>query len=257
MTDLTRMSYSRWHSFAECPLKWKFHYIDNIPTPERHYFSFGHTIHDCLEAYIKPILQRPVAEPLMSLEELLTIYRNKWERGGYRNADEEYRYYDDGVRMLTRFHDDFTMNHPHPLMVEQELTAKLDGFNLVGILDRVDVTGAGGLNIIDYKTTKQLSIKDAQTSDQLTVYQILAAVNLDLPVEALSLYHLPQMRLLTVPARNPEVVEDVIRRMSITVDQIRAGDFQPRVGVHCRNCDFIDRCPAWADKRAPVPATAI
>jgi RecB family exonuclease len=251
--DLTRMSYSRWKSYTECPLAWRYHYIDNLPTVERHYFSFGHTIHDCLEQFVKPFVKRPVPGEPMSLPYLLELYRNKWERGGYRSADEEYRYFDDGIQILTRFYEDYMARQPKPLLVEHELTTRLDGFGLVGILDRVDVTDNAGLDIIDYKTTKQLSMGDVAKSDQLTVYQILAAANLDLPVESLTLYHLPQMRRLTVPARPPEVVEDVVRRMGETVDAIRSGVFEPKVGLQCRNCDYLDRCPAWADKRPKDP----
>src|ERR1051326_7311362 len=94
------LSHSSISLFNECPQKYKFKYIDKVPVKPRHFFSFGQSVHSALEFFYGVKLPMPP-----SLEELLAQYRAGWVRGGYRDEAQEADYFEEGRRILTRFHD--------------------------------------------------------------------------------------------------------------------------------------------------------
>ncbi|HOW89016.1 MAG TPA: PD-(D/E)XK nuclease family protein, partial [Elusimicrobiales bacterium] len=97
-------SYSKMSLYEECPLKYKFKYIDKIKEEPKYYFTFGHSIHHALE-----FLYAVKAPPFPALNEVLEAYRKEWglksylERG-YRDplrAEEDFR---KGLEMLTGYY---------------------------------------------------------------------------------------------------------------------------------------------------------
>lgn len=275
MAALAPLSYSGFRAYSECPLRWKFLYIDRLPEAPRGYFSFGRSIHSALEEFVGPLTsgkpapagaaQRTLFEfdtakegetasarpALMSIDSLLEVYRRVWVSEGYVSPEEERRYYDLGSDLLRRFHAAFLEAPPKTLAVEQKLDAHVDGIAIHGIVDRIDETPMGGLEVLDYKTSKELSLRDARESDQLTLYQVLVQENYGRSVETLTLYHVRTLSALRTPARSREVVSDLSSRLGEVADGIRAEAYDPRPGPYCQRCDFRDRCPEWRE----VPAS--
>jgi putative RecB family exonuclease len=50
------LSYSSYRTYLECPLRWKFLYVDRIPETPRGYFTFGRVIHSVLEELVRPLV---------------------------------------------------------------------------------------------------------------------------------------------------------------------------------------------------------
>ena len=283
MPTVPPLSYSGFRAYAECPLRWKFLYIDRLPEAPRGYFSFGRSIHSALEAFVAPLakgrgLPRPPAggrqqrtlrdfqdaeapgpggpdraAPLagvMGIPELLEVNRRVWVSEGYLSSEDEKRYFDLGAALLRRFHAAYLEAPPRPVAVEQSLDAQLDGIRIHGIVDRIDEADGGGLEVLDYKTSKELSWREARTSDQLTLYQQLVEQTYGRPVEALTLYHMRTLSPLRTPARKPEEVADLGSRLGEVSDGIREGAYDPRPGPYCQRCDFRGQCPEWRE----VPA---
>jgi RecB family exonuclease len=268
------LSYSGFRTYAECPLRWKFLYVDHLREKPRSFFSFGRSVHAALEAFVAPLVaegeppgkgaggQRTLqdfsapaevaggAATPMDLPRLLDLYRTAWVSEGYTSAQEEQNYFDLGVDLLTRFHSAFLKEPPRPVAVEKDLRAELDGVPIHGIVDRLDRTAGGGLEVLDYKTSKELSLKDAQLSDQLTLYQVLVEQNYERPVEALTLYHLRSLNALKTPRRPAEALQELGIRLGEVSDGIRSEHYEPRVGSWCRWCDFRPLCPEFKE----VPA---
>jgi putative RecB family exonuclease len=270
------LSYSSYRTYLECPLRWKYLYIDRLPETPRGYFTFGRVVHSVLEELLRPLVipaarktgatesQRTLDEwqakgrtapvPRMSRAELLAAYDRAWLSDGYGSPEEEARYRSLGRDLLGRYYDQLELEHPHPVSVEEHLEARWDGIPIHGYIDRIDRTPDGGLEVVDYKTSRELSSDDALESEQLSIYQVLVESNYAEPVEALTLYHLRSLTPLRVPARSPDALVGLYDRLGTVSDGIRAQAYEPTPGRHCSRCDFRSMCPEF---RTVPPADAV
>ena len=261
------LSYSTYRTYLECPLRWKFLYVDRLPEEPRGYFTFGRVIHSVLEELVRPLVvpsarrvgpaesQRTLddwrrSEPpahvgWMSKEGLVDFYDRSWSSDGYVSKEEEARYRVMGRDLLLRYYDQLVQERPQPVAVEEHLEARWDGIPVHGYIDRIDRTPSGGLEIVDYKTSRELSHEDARDSDQLTLYQVLVQQNYAEPVEGLTLYHLRSLKPLRAPPREPTALSVLHDRLGMVSDGIRSEGFDPTPGRHCARCDFRSRCPEF------------
>jgi putative RecB family exonuclease len=262
------LSYSSYHTYLECPLRWKFLYVDRLPEVPRGYFTFGRVVHSVLEEIVRPLVvpaarrltegdaQRTLDEwhpqgaarpPELTLtrEELLTAYDRAWLSEGYTSPEEEARYKTLGRELLLRYYERLLRDRPHPIAVEEHLQARWNGIPIHGYIDRIDRTPDGGLDILDYKTSRELSGEDARDSEQLSIYQVLVESNYTEPVEGLTLYHLRSLTPHRVPPRPAATLLTLHDRMGTVADGIRTEAFEPTPGRHCSRCDFQSRCPEF------------
>jgi putative RecB family exonuclease len=270
------LSYSSYRTYLECPLRWKYLYLDRLPETPRGYFTFGRVVHSALEELLRPLVvpsarrigasesQRtldewpePTARPAettgaapVTLEALLATYDRLWSSEGYSSPEEEARYKSLGRDLLRRFYSKLVAERPRPVSVEEHLEARWDGIPVHGYIDRIDRTASGGLEVVDYKTSKELSDDDARESDQLSLYQVLVERNYAEPVEGLTLYHLRSQTPIRVPPRDREALNGLHVRMGTVLDGISAGAYEPTPGRQCARCDFRSICPEFK----PVPA---
>ena len=276
MAPRSALSYSSVRTYLECPLRWKFLYVDELKEAPRGYFSFGRTVHTVLEELLKPLVvpsgRRVGARAtqhtlddwrvagggpsgrLPSREEMLQLYTTAWIRDGYGSTEEENRYRQLGEDILLAYHDDLARAPPAPVAVEEHLEAKWDGVAVHGYIDRIDRTPNGGLEILDYKTSRELSQADAVESDQLSVYQVLVEQNYPEPVEQLTLYHLRSLTARSVPRRDTVVLDAVHDRFTKAGDGIRAESYEPTPGRQCSRCEFKALCPEF--RLVPEPEQA-
>ncbi|MCI4373727.1 MAG: PD-(D/E)XK nuclease family protein, partial [Thermoplasmata archaeon] len=176
-------------------------------------------------------------------------YDRQWSGEGYTSPEEEARYKTLGRDMLLRYYARLIHERPHPVSVEEHLEARWDGIPIHGYIDRIDRTPDGGLEIVDYKTSRELSSEDARQSEQLSIYQVLVESNYTEPVEGLTLYHLRSLTPHRVPARERTALLALHDRLGTVQDGIRAEAFEPTPGRQCSRCDFQSRCPEFR----PVP----
>jgi putative RecB family exonuclease len=261
------LSYSSYRTYLECPLRWKYLYIDRLPETPRGYFTFGRVVHSVLEELLRPLVvpaarkagetesQRTLddwqgkdragpAQP-MSRADLLAAYDRAWLSDGYGSADEEARYRSLGRDLLGKYYDQIEVERPTPVSVEEHLEARWDGIPIHGYIDRIDRTPDQGLEVVDYKTSRELSADDALGSEQLSIYQVLVESNYTEPVEALTLYHLRSLTPLRVPPRPRETLVGLYDRLGTVSDGIRAQAYEPTPGRHCSRCDFRSMCPEF------------
>jgi CRISPR/Cas system-associated exonuclease Cas4 (RecB family) len=267
MAGLSRgsaLSYSSFHTYEDCPQRWKLLYVDQLPEAAKPYFSFGRSMHLALEAFVAPLVV-PRAKPAqqrtltdftdlpapspMPVNDLLQHYERVWVKEGYGSEGEERKYFLVGRDLLTRYHEIFTSAPPRPLAVEQDLRGKMDGVPIHGIVDRIDLSKQGRLVIVDYKTSRELSVRDAVTSDQLTFYQLLVEQNYDESVESLILYHLRSLTPLSSPPRGSAEIANLSGRVAVVAEGMSSGRFEPKVGARCARCEFRKSCPAFARVR--------
>lgn len=271
MAGSSALSYSSYRTYLECPLRWKYLYVERRPETPRGYFTFGRVVHSVLEEVVRPLVvptarrrdggesqttlrdwtepvdgvTPPGGRPPMGAEELLALYDRLWTNEGYASPDEEARYRALGRDLLLRYRDHLEVDPPSPVAVEEHLETRWDGIPVHGYVDRIDRTPGGGLEVVDYKTSRELSAEDAQSSDQLSVYQVLVEQNYRAPVERLTLLHLRSLTPLRTPARGPRVLEPLHQRMGEVADGIREEAFEPTPGPQCSRCDFRSICPEF------------
>ncbi len=268
MSSASALSYSSYRTYLECPLRWKFLYIDRLPETPRGYFTFGRVVHSVLEELLRPLVvpsarragesdsQRTLDDwqsrtrgaadlPWMTPEEMLALYDRSWLGDGYTNPEEEARYRELGRDLLTRYYAQLVRERPQPVAVEEHLEARWDGIPIHGYIDRIDRGAAGGLEIVDYKTSRELSAGDAKDSDQLSLYQVLVESNYSEPVAGLTLYHLRSLTPHRVPPRDRPSLTSLYDRLGSASDGIRAEAYEPTPGRHCSRCDFRSICPEF------------
>jgi CRISPR/Cas system-associated exonuclease Cas4 (RecB family) len=257
------LSYSSFHTYEDCPQRWKFLYVDELPEAARPYFSFGRSMHLALEAFVAPLVvpyvrrgqQRTLSDFMglpgpspMPLKDLLQQYEKAWVKEGYGSETEEQKYFLVGRDLLTRYHQIFTSAPPHTIAVEQDLRGDMNGVPIHGIVDRIDLTKKGGLEVVDYKTSRELSVRDAATSDQLTFYQLMVEQNYDSSVESLVLYHLRSLTPLVSKPRGSTEIASLTERVTVVAGGMSSKRYEPKVGAHCTRCEFRKSCPAFAKR---------
>ncbi|HXQ79638.1 MAG: PD-(D/E)XK nuclease family protein [Thermoplasmata archaeon] len=268
MPAVPALSYSSFRTYQECPLRWRFLYVEKLPETPRGYFTFGRVVHSVLEQLVAPLVvpsarrvsesdrQRtldewhapsgtPATTRWMTSEELLAVYDREWSSEGYTSPEEESRYRALGREILLRYYEFLVRDRPVPVAVEEHLEARWDGIPVHGYIDRIDRTPTGGLEIVDYKTSRDLSSDDARDSDQLSLYQVLVESNYAEPVQGLTLYHLRSLTPIRVAPRERAALAGLHDRLGTALDGIRAEAFEPTPGRHCTRCDFRDRCPEF------------
>jgi RecB family exonuclease len=262
------LSYSSARTYQECPLRWKFLYVDHLTEAPRGYFTFGRTIHSVLEELVRPLIvpvsrrtesgesQRTLDHyastrasaggiPSSSEEEVLEAYRRVWSSEGYTSREEEERYRALGAEILLGYYRLLRERPPTPVAVEQHLEATWDGIPIHGYIDRIDRTPNGGLEVLDYKTSREISSDEVVRSDQLSLYQVLVEKNYPDPVEGLTLYHLRSLTPLRSPPRARDSLNALYDRLGDVCDGIRSEAYEPTPGRQCRRCEFQSRCPEF------------
>ena len=276
MAGAPPLSYSSYRTYLECPLRWKYLYVERRPETPRGYFTFGRVVHSVLEELVRPLVvpsarrrdggesqttlrdwsesgteaEDRAARPVMGSDDLLALYTRLWTNEGYVSRDEEERYRALGRELLLRYRDRLELDPPTPVAVEEHLEARWDGLPVHGYIDRIDRTPDGGLEVVDYKTSRELTSEDAASSDQLSVYQVLVEHNYRAPVERLTLLHLRSLTPLRAPPRGTRTLEPLHQRMGEVADGIREEAYEPTPGPHCARCDFRSICPEFR----PMPA---
>ncbi|MBU1102786.1 PD-(D/E)XK nuclease family protein [Patescibacteria group bacterium] len=250
-----RLSYSALETFKQCPLKFKFQYVERIKTPKSKEALFGTLIHKALKVLHEPGLVVPTEE------ELLKFFADNWDGSVYQDEQLAVLAFAQGIKILK---DYYAKNYPaqfNVVALETSFEAPIkigDDLHLVtGKIDRIDKTPENLFEVIDYKTTKKMPSQETVDKDlQLSVYHLGMAnrwpsiVNEKRPVKV-SLYYLKHGEKLS-SLRNVENLEATKENIIRDIEQIeqthKAGKFDPRPNALCDWCEFQRNCPFFRHK---------
>jgi len=231
-----RLSYSALSTFNQCPLKYKWQYIDRIkvpPTPDQ---FFGILIHEILEEMLK---NDPVIPPI---DKMLDIYKKQWNPTYFKGDISEKEFYNDGIKIIKDFHASHSPGLSTIYSTEKFFEIFWEGHKIVGKIDRVDRLPTGEIEIIDYKTNRKLPAESDFGFDlQLPLYQ-WAAKNLwnDVDKVKLTLYFVRHGKKITPEKiRNLDELKAHILR---TVNEITNSAFQPTPSKLCSWCEYLNQC---------------
>jgi putative RecB family exonuclease len=241
-----QLSYSKLKTYQECPLRYRFTYLDRLPRRPRRLFRAGRRIH---QALMRWLVYAKTGTPRW--ENIEAAYNSAWDSGegaGERSG----RDYDEGLSILRAYHE-VNLDRPcQPVFLEHKFSVRMGAHVLTGAVDRVDATEPG-YEIVDYKLHRDVSTQQEVDGDlQLGLYHLAVEESHGIRPEALSLYYL-RHNLQRTTSRSREQVRDLKQLVVLTGDDIvQDRAWKPCPGDQCSGCDFKATCPVHTG--APLPA---
>jgi RecB family exonuclease len=251
-----RLSYSAISTYLNCPLQYRFQYLEGRPQLPSPALSFGSSLHSALEW----LYSVPTPDPY-PLDALLEHLEECWVSDGYDSAEEEARYFLQGKSTLALYYRNHVANNPAgfriPAALEHKFVIDLGFCDLSGVIDRLDRDDCGGFEIVDYKTNRRLPPTRRLSEDlQLPLYQIAAQRIWEVPVSKVTFHYLmmDHRASFVIPPEREQRALDTVERVA---QRIAAGDLEACKNNLCPWCDYSCDCPLFAGRpmarRRPDP----
>jgi putative RecB family exonuclease len=257
LTGRDYVSWSALSTFRQCPLKYRFRYIDGLPEESvSSALVFGTGIHTAVEQHFQAILS---GEEKPDIERLMFAYRASWlghapETIQFGSSETRASLDALAARMLTAF-----LNSPaasvrgQVLGVEEEIRGVLiaglpDLYGRVDLLTEDDDT----LTITDVKTSRsRWSAEQVEDSnEQLLLYSHLASEIAPGKRIATRFLVLTKTKEPQIEEHTREVEPAAVKRTLAGVERvwraIAGGQFYPAPSVmSCSSCGYRATCRAW------------
>ncbi|NMB48749.1 UvrD-helicase domain-containing protein [Candidatus Kuenenbacteria bacterium] len=247
-------SYSQLKAFETCPYQYYLSFILKIPTPGNAMFSYGKTMHATLQRFLTGARelggaaqaalfggQEKEEKRIVSLEELLKIYREAWIDDWYESKWRKEEYRARGQKSLKKFYEQLGGQAPEVIELEKSFNLKIGLYTVRGVIDRIDRLSNGKVEIIDYKTGEAKSEASAD-KDQLLIYQLAAKEVFGWEVEKLTYYYLDNNTTVSFLGSEKEL-EKAKEKVLGLIEKIMKYDFTATPGQFvCQHCDFKEIC---------------
>lgn len=237
-----RLSATTIETYLECPMKFKFTHLYRIPTGPQAALTFGNIMHRSVRQYFN---LRKDGE--VNFDELSQFYLGSWKSAGFEDLYQEETYRKSGLGQLREFSE---RHNALPIAdgVQMEVHFELPMGDVVleGRIDQINPAEQRNprlVQLIDYKTGRPRSQKDADKSLQLSVYALAARDQMGLEAEGLIFYNLTNNQPVA-SVRTQKELDAVQQKILAVAEEIRRMIFSPAPGFACRYCEFVPLCPA-------------
>ena len=237
-----RLSATTIETYLECPMKFKFTHLYHIPTGPQAALTFGNIMHRSVRQYFK---LRKDGE--VNFDELSQFYLGSWKSAGFEDLYQEETYRKSGLDQLREFSE---RHNALPIAdgVQMEVHFELPMGDVVleGRIDQINPAEQRNprlVQLIDYKTGRPRSQKDADKSLQLSIYALAARDQMGLEPEGLIFYNLTSNQPVA-SVRTQKELDAVQQKILAVAEEIRRMIFSPAPGFACRYCEFLPVCPA-------------
>ncbi|MFH1830368.1 MAG: PD-(D/E)XK nuclease family protein [Pseudomonadota bacterium] len=253
---MTVYSHSRLSTYENCPLQYKYKYIDRIKREEDSIEAFmGKRFHEVME---KLYAERSFRDN--TAEDLKALFNDLWDRNFGEHVfvirtdrtAEDYRRI--GLDAIEKYYDRYApFDQGKNLGIEKQLMIGLDNnqtHRVRGYLDRIVEKEDGFYEIHDYKTSGTLPLQEYLDRDrQLALYEIGLRQAWPDVKKADLVWHYVVFDKEMRSSRTAEQLEDVKKSTIALIDQIEAADkFPPKESGLCSYCAYQDICPLFAHK---------
>lgn len=231
-SDSHELNFSKIKTYRECPLAYKYKYIEGKREGLVPASSLGVSIHRTLEAY-----HAQSNDP----SELLSYYDDCWMGAGYASAGEQMEWYLKGKRMLETYAQREYERKTIVDSTEREFIFQEGEWTLRGKIDRIDKLPDGSWEVIDYKTGADADVTAAVTDSlQMGIYAVGARRAWNMQRGKATFYFVAFDQVQSAPFEafdERKIIDTFIE----TGKKIVAQDFSPNC-ANCPNCLFKDRC---------------
>jgi DNA helicase-2/ATP-dependent DNA helicase PcrA len=233
-----QLSASAIEDYQDCPQKFKFSHSLKIPTGPQPALTFGNIMHQSVRRYFELRRKGPV-----HFEEVEEFFERSWKDAGFQDAYQEQAYKKAGLEQLRAFASKHERSATLPLSMETHFALDLGDLVLEGRIDQINPLQDRAVELVDYKTGRPRSQKDADSSLQLSVYALAAREQMKLRPARLTFYSLTNNEPVFT-ARTSQDLEKVLVEIRAVAEQIRQQLFPPKPGFVCKYCDYVMICPA-------------
>lgn len=239
------LSFSRLSRFEQCPKSYFFHYIEKHSPEPVLALQFGKAIHAVVERLVREAVDDERSGPL-SEDRALTLFREAWTAEGLTGVDV----FQEGVNILKAFvRDQGPLEHRNVLAVEKQFRLPVGPFTVLGYIDRVDCVDDETIEIIDYKTNRQLFSRDeVETALQLSLYHAAGQRLWPWAKKVKLTFWMLRHGVRQETSRTPEQIDAALAYVETLGQQTEtATSYPPRLNSNCSYCDHRTRCPAYGE----------
>lgn len=241
----THLSYSRLSRFEQCPLSFKLQYIDRRQSDPGMPLRFGKVVHGALERLLREVIDQERTGPLDE-ERALALFTEAWGAERLTGLHE----FGEGVAMLRAFvRTQGVVDHRDVLAVEKEFRLPAGRFTVLGYIDRIDRVDDETIEIVDYKTNRQLFTREeVDESLQMSLYELAARRTWPWVKHVRLSFVMLRHGVRQTTTRTPEQLEAALAYVQTLGAMTETEtDFAPKLGPNCVYCDHRDACPAYAE----------
>jgi putative RecB family exonuclease len=257
------LSPSRASDFMTCPLLYRFRVIDKIPEPPTAATARGTLVHAVLER----LFDRPSADRTVAAA--VEMINPEWDRLTAGDADLAALAADEGeltgllAAARSAVEGYFTLEDPRrlePAEREHYVEAVLEsGLKLRGYIDRLDLSAAGDIRIVDYKTGKVPRADfEASALFQMKFYALVIWLTRGTIPRMLQLMYLADGELLRYSPDEADLraTQRKLQALWQAIERARdTGDWRPRASKLCNWCRHKELCPEFGGALPPLPGS--
>ena len=244
-----RVSYSQINIYQDCPKKYEYSYVLQIPSRPNASFSFGTTVHSALKDFYTMVRMSKEGLGLTespSKEDLVSLFNKHWISVGYEGKKHEMERKSNGEEMMKKYYEKVFNENQIPYRLEESFTVHLKESTFVGKIDRMDLVemkdGVAYVAIIDYKTGKEKSKSDIKKDLQLPLYCIFAEQSLGVKVTAAKyvfVEHGSEVEVDISQKRKAQALENI----HTVISNIKSQEFVATPDMFkCKYCEYRNIC---------------
>ena len=250
---MTVYSHSRLSTFEQCPLKFKYRYIDKIkPDFEKSIEShLGTAVHNTLEWIYNKILEK---KPVPTIDQMISYYSKEWQKEFekeikiVKNNLTPSDYFNKGIKFLLDYYIKHSPFQDGTLECEKKVVVEIHGHKLQGFIDRFSYNENNGeYEIHDYKTANMLPTQEKMDKDrQLALYSIAIQESMDAEKICLTWHYLAHNKKI-ISRRTNEQIEELKNQIKELIEIIESTtEFPAKKSALCGWCEYKSICPKFS-----------
>ena len=270
---------SSMNTYRQCPRKYYYVYIENLPTKPSIHLVRGKVVHHVLEEFFNADLSSMTFDNYKNQlrQRMQSLFLSAWQASRSElnafalSSDQEKFYFSETMLMLFNWLEQFLAKiqsspdqsfadifKKHTPIREKEYTSP--ELYVRGFIDAIEDTGTG-VCIMDYKTNTYLEITDEQRL-QLGVYALLYKRTHGITPNKAGIFFLrSRPKFIAVDSNLLDEAEREIFTIHEKTQTTEINDYPLKPGPLCKTCDFYKICfeqktitEYKSDTRPAVPA---